>query len=170
MRKYDKYPFKDKWSVLLRYRDSSLGGYIAAGKQDPMVNYRMVLGYMGGDNRKGCHEYKEFMQQAITGEVENPMVLGKGSTIIGENEFIEWIKEKVLMDKGNKREQPALLKMRKSMDAQGLIDPFCAITDKNIEELFRRGDRNTERAHLMELLYRYCDITQSEIGKIIGGG
>lgn len=169
IRKYSKYTFKEKWSELFNYKDSSLAGYIAGGKQEPMVNYRTVLGYMGGDSRKGRHEYTEFIQQAITGEVENPMVLGKGSTIIGANEFIEWVKEKVLKDKGNKREQPALLKMRKSMDPQRLIDMFCENTGKKKEELCLRGNRTTERAYLMELLYRYCDITQPEIGKLLGG-
>jgi len=164
-----KYTFKEKWSELLKYYDSSLAGYIATGKQDPMVNYRMVLGYMGGVNRKGRNEYKTFLQQAITGEVENPIALGKGSSVIGTNEFIEWVKEKVLKDKGNTREQPALLKMRKSIDTQSLIDIFCKITNKNKEEICLRGNRTTERFHLMELLYRYCDITQPEIGKLLGG-
>ncbi|MCL0042408.1 hypothetical protein M1N07_01875, partial [Thermodesulfovibrionales bacterium] len=33
----------------------------------------------------------------------------------------------------------------------------------------RRGKKSIERAMLMELLYRFCRITQPEIGQLVGG-
>jgi len=166
IKKISKYSSQDQWAELVKYRDSSLAGYIAVRRKEPMVNYRIVLEFMGGDSRKGRQGYKKFIQQAITDEVENPISLGKGSGIIGDNEFIEWVKEAVLKDKGDKREQPAL---RKSLDSQWLIDTFCELTRKTRDDLCRRGNRTPERAQLMELLYRFCDMKQPEIGRIVGG-
>jgi len=37
------------------------------------------------------------------------------------------------------------------------------------EELTTKGRQSTERAMLMELLYRFCRITQPEIEKLTGG-
>ncbi|MBC2717870.1 MAG: hypothetical protein HF978_21420 [Desulfobacteraceae bacterium] len=37
------------------------------------------------------------------------------------------------------------------------------------EEVCRKGKSSTDRAILMELLYRYCNIKQPEIGLLIGG-
>jgi chromosomal replication initiation ATPase DnaA len=49
-----------------------------------------------------------------------------------------------------------------------VITKFAEITGTRKEELCRRGSRAAERAQLMELLYRHCDITQPEIGRLVG--
>jgi len=49
-----------------------------------------------------------------------------------------------------------------------VITKFAEITGKRKEELCQRGSRAAERAQLMELLYRHCDITQPEIGRLVG--
>jgi len=158
---------EEKWAALQKYVDSSLPGYCHESEKEAFINYRMVLGYMGGDNRKGRRGYKHFIQKG-TG-VENPLLLGRGSGIIGENSFIEWIKGKVPADQGNMREQPALRKSRKSLQPQAVIKGFAEITGNNIEDLFQRGQSVAERALLMEILYRCCDITQPDIGTLLGG-
>jgi hypothetical protein len=123
---------------------------------------------MGGDTRKGRQAYKQTIREAITGGVDNPLALGKGCGIVGENEFIEWVKEKILSGKGDKREQPSLQRLRKSLKPEFVIAKFAEITGKRKEELCQRGSRAAERAQLMELLYRHCDITQPEIGQLVG--
>jgi hypothetical protein len=82
---------------------------------------------------------------------------------------IEWIKNTVLTDIGDKREQPALKKIRKSLKPQSVIDSFVEITGKQTKELFQRRVCAVERAMLMEVLYRCCDITQPDIGLLVGG-
>ena len=46
---------------------------------------------------------------------------------------------------------------------------FAEITGKQAEGLCQRGSHTVERALLMEVLYRGCDITQPEIGRLVGG-
>lgn len=160
---------KEQWAELQKYADSSLAGYCRESEKEAFVNYRMLLGYMGGDNKKGRQGYKRFVQEEICAGTESPLLLGRGSGIIGENEFIDWVKAKVLRDKGDMREQPALKKFRKSMKPQAVIKGFVEITGKQTEELFQRGRCVAERALLMEVLYRCCDITQPDIGRLFGG-
>ncbi len=45
---------------------------------------------------------------------------------------------------------------------------FCKIIDVDEKEVCRRGNNSTDRAILMELLYRFCNITQAEIGQMVG--
>ena len=129
----------------------------------------MVLEYMGGDSRKGRKGYKQFMQEGICQGVDSPLIMGRGSGIIGETEFIEWVKATVLGDTGDKREQPALMKLRKSLQPEAVMAGFAEITGKQAEGLCQRGSHTVERALLMEVLYRGCDITQPEIGRLVGG-
>lgn len=163
------YTPEEQWTKLQKYADSSLAGYCSESEKEAFVNYRMVLGYMGGDNRRGRQGYKHFMLEGISAGAESPIMIGRGSGIIGENEFIEWVKGKVSRDKKDEREQPALKKFRKSLKPQLVIDGFVEITGKQTEELFQRGRCAVERALLMEALYRCCDITQPVIGRLVGG-
>jgi len=160
---------EEQWAELQKYADSSLAGYCRESEKEEFVNYRMVLGYMGGDNTKGRQSYKHFIQKEIGTGAESPLIIGRGSGIIGENEFIEWVKSKMLKDEGDLREQPALKKFRKSLKPQAVIEGFVDITGKQTEELFQRGRCAAERALLMEVLYRCCDITQPDIGRLVGG-
>ena len=160
---------QEQWAELQKYADSSLAGYCREREKEDFVNYRMVLGYMGGDNRIGRRGYMNFIRQEICAGAESPLIFGSCSGIIGENEFIEWVKGNVLGDKGDKREQPALKKFRKSLKPQTVIEGFVEITGKKIEELLQRGRCAEERSLLMEVLYRCCDITQPEIGRLVGG-
>jgi len=168
LKKYCRYSAQAQWAELQKYTDSSLAGFIGAGKQESFVNYAKMLDYMGGDTRKGRQAYRQTIQEAINEGVDNPLALGKGSGIVGENEFIEWVKEKILSGKGDKREQPSLQRLRKSLQPEFVITKFAEITGTRKEELCRRGSRAAERAQLMELLYRHCDITQPDIGRLVG--
>jgi putative transposase len=160
---------EEQWAALQKYADSSLAGYCCESQKEEYVNYRMVLGYLGGDNRNGRQGYKNFMMEGICSGVESPIVMGCGSGIIGEDEFIEWIRENVLKDSGPLREQSALKKFRKRLNPQTVIEVFVEITGKQRQELLRRGRCVSERALLMEVLYRCCEITQPDIGRLVGG-
>ena len=159
---------KEKWHILTEDKNSSLPGYLSVGKREDFVTYAPVLSYMGGDNRKGRHQYRQFIKEGIEQEIENPLKAGKGSGIVGEPDFIQWVKETFLGEETDRREQPALRKLRSKMKPEELIDYFAHLTGKSREEICQRGKRSLERAMLMELLYRFSQITQPEIGRLAG--
>jgi chromosomal replication initiation ATPase DnaA len=57
----------------------------------------------------------------------------------------------------------------RELKPERLIDQFAALVDKDKEELCQRGRHSLERSMLMELLYRYCRLSQPEIGRLVGG-
>jgi hypothetical protein len=128
LKKYSGYTANEQWEELQKYADSSLAGYCSESRKEEFVQYPMVLEYMGGDSRKGRKGYKQFMQEGICQGGDSPLIMGRGSGIIGETEFIEWIKAKVLGDTGDKREQPALMKLRKSLEPEAVMAGFVEIT------------------------------------------
>jgi hypothetical protein len=159
----------EKWKELLQYTDSSFLGYLRESKRRDGVDYSTILGYTGGDNKKGRFGYQKFVREGIETPFKNPLLLGKGSGIIGDKDFIQWVKKKFSGEEGSKREQPALRELSKEYEPKELIEEFCRIVKKNKEELCQRGKKTIERAMLMELLYRYSRLRQPVIGKLIGG-
>jgi len=164
-----KRPFNEKWKALLKYSWSSLPGYLSVRKRKKFINYKTILDYMGGDNRRGREEYRRFLRGGIGRETESPLEVGKGHGIIGKADFIGWIKEKFLSKETSKREQPALRELEKEYRPEELIKHYASLTGKRKEDICRRSKRSTERAMLMELLYRFCKISQPEIGRLVGG-
>jgi len=159
---------KEKWDVLLKYKWSSLGGYLWVGRRIDIVNYGISLGYMGGDDRKGRQGYRRFIKSGIDKEVKSPLELGKGNGIVGGDDFVQWVKEKFLTKGQAKREQPALRELKEIFKPEELIEHFTRLTRQRREEICRRGKNSIERAMLMEFLYRFCEITQPEIGRLVG--
>jgi len=159
----------EKWAELSRFRWSSLSGYLFSTKREAFVDYGMVLSQTGGDTRKGRRGYRNFILSALEGEPENPLELGRGHGIIGGKDFIDWVKGNLLERKGRRRERPVFGELGRELDPEAVVEKFSVLTGIAREELCRKGKQSIERGILMELIYRFCQISQPEIGKVVGG-
>ena len=168
IKSYVKKSIDDTIGILLKYKASSLSGYFLVEKRQDFVNYSTVLDYIGGDKRRGRQKYRKFIELGIVQDKENPLESAKGLGIVGEADFVQSIKEKFLSMEVSEREQPALRELRKIFEPDELIDNFACLISKSRGDVCQRGKRSVERSMLMELLYRFCRITQPEIGKLLG--
>ena len=159
-------PAEEKYRTLTNYKWSSLGGYLSARKREEFVNYGTTLEYMGGDNRKGRQAYRQFIISGLGSDVENPLKRGIKHGIIGDEDFVSGVTEKFVKKESAEREQPAIRALKKP---DQLIKLYVEHIGSTGSDICRRGKKSTERATLMELLYRFCNVTQSEIGKLVGG-
>ena len=50
---------------------------------------------------------------------------------------------------------------------EDLIDSYLKLVQKTREDLTSKGKQSPDRAILMELLYRFCKITQPQIGTLL---
>ncbi|MBP9013054.1 MAG: transposase [Smithella sp.] len=165
-------PLKQRWRDLLISDSTSLPGYIDVQHRKPIVLYATILDYFVGDVRKRSNDYKAFMAEGMEKDIPNPLEQGKGTGIIGEKDFVEKFSQLYCKDHRNqksKREQPALRKLDKIATPEEIIDRYAQLVKLNREELTTKGKQSNERIMLMELLYRFCNITQPEIGKLLGG-
>lgn len=158
-----------RWQDLLQNDSTSLPGYMNQRSRKEFVHYTIVLDYFSGDNRKSRNEYRKFVEEGFRKEVPSPLEKGRGISIIGKDDFVEEIKQLFSKDKKSTREQPALRELEKVISPDELIDRYAKLVGMKREELTTKGRQSTERAMLMEFLYRLCRITQPEIGRILGG-
>jgi REP element-mobilizing transposase RayT len=159
----------ERWSDLLKSDLTSLPGYLNQERRKGFLNYGFVLQYMGGYTNEGRHRYKTFVQQGIKQDLENPLKIGAGSVIVGSEDFILGIKQILGITGEPSREQPETRQIDRAFSANELIERFSKAVAIERAELLARGRQSIERGMLMELLYRYCRLTQPEIGKIVGG-
>ncbi len=151
---------------------TSFPGYLDEKKRKTFVHYKTILEYFGPEVREAVNEYKKFMIEGMGENIPSPLEKGKGTGIIGKADFVQGIKDVLGKDRHGKpshRELPALRDLDKSITPDELIDRYAQLVKMSREELTTRGKQSTKRAILMEMLYRFCNITQPEIGRLLGG-
>lgn len=97
---------------LMKYRWTSLKGYIDKGGKESFIDYSMVLGEYGGDTDKGREAYKKRIEEDIRAglEIKDKVI---GQSILGGEKFIEWIKEIFLKGLKSRRELPAVKELQR---------------------------------------------------------
>lgn len=172
MRMKSKNSTEKQWRDLLISDSTSLPGYIHSHYQKPIVHYATILDYFGKGHEKARDDYKVFIFEGAAKDIPNPLENGKGDGIIGQENFVEKIRKEYgshERSEESRREQPALKKLEKIITPEDLVYRYSLLVKLDRKELTRKGKQSTERAMLMELLYRLCNITQPEIGKLVGG-
>jgi putative transposase len=155
--------WQDRWSMVKAYRWSSLAGYLYDKKAVSFVNYDLVLEMAGGRRA-----YGDFMQDGLRRDLDNPFNQARNQLILGDEQFVSRAKERVAT--GSQREQPAYRDL-----VLNRIDPerALAIISKALKTssaiLSQPRGAGVVRGIAAELLYRYCDLTQARLGRLLGG-
>lgn len=99
LKKCDELPIDKKIEMLREYKWSSLRGYMGLGRRDEFVTYADVLGYMGGDTKKGKRRYGEFVISGLYKGLKNPLADAHAGAVLGTDSFIELIRKKFIDDR-----------------------------------------------------------------------
>jgi REP element-mobilizing transposase RayT len=158
-----KAPLKERINYLIKYPWSSLPGYIKTRKREPFIDYAMVLEEYGGDTKRARKGYIKAIIADITGVIEiKDKILGQ--SILGTDEFIEWVKEKYV-DRQKSEEMPSIKEIHRYRSQEAILKAIKRETGKTIEDI--KKDKGIHRQIAMELLYRMGGMKGKEIGSIM---
>jgi REP element-mobilizing transposase RayT len=147
---------------LRQYGWSSLQGYLTPRDRERWITYDRVLAYTGGDTPNGRAAYARFVEEGVSHGVAKPWDKLVGGLLLGGEPFVASMQRRFRMIRD--RERPAIRAV-----AQVALP---GVIGKRIEALLNgEGLRDTMlgRGLLVECLYRYGQMTQSNIGKQVGG-
>ena len=172
IKRYADADTKEKAELLGKSEYNSFAGYTNLQKRESFINYSTILDCFGGDTKEGRRQYRQFVYDGLGEELQNnPLDSGKGTGILGSESFVESIRDKYLgrLTPERQREQPHLKEVKKKYKPEELIDAFCHLTEIDKDYICSRSKNTTDRAIIVEMLYRHCKITQPEIGRLTGG-
>ena len=168
IKKYARLPAEETKRILSGYPYSSLKGYTHLNARVEFVNYQKVLGCFRGDTAEGRRQYRQFVYDGLKEKAPNPFDESRKKGIFGSSGFMEYIRKRYIdKDILNGRETPELKAAREVLEPAELIRRYCQQINVDESEICRKGRSSVERAILMELLYRCCNLTQPEIGRLI---
>ena len=160
--------FPTKSEYLKKYLWSTFGGYCYLRKRDKNFDYSWLLGtYFGADTAKGRCQCREYVYHAIEGEIENPLEEVVHPSILGAQDFVEWVRQK--LPREGQREIPSLKKLQHHISVERIIGEVAKAENARAEDL---RDRKTKLKDLrqvaMELSCRCSNYKQKKIGTFFG--
>ena len=153
---------------LEKYPWSTFPGYCYLKIRKKNIDYSWLLKtYFGNDNTRCRRRYREYVCKALGGNVENTFQEVVHQSILGSQDFVEWVKNK--LPRRGQREMPSLTKLHREISAEKIIEEVAKAGDVQPGDLKKRKTKfKILRQMAMELSYRYSNHKLKEIGGIFG--
>ena len=129
--------FSTKTEYLKKYPWSTFAGYCYLRKRDKNFDYGWLLKtYFGEDSAKGRRQCREYVYHAIEGEIENPFEEVVHQSILGAQDFIDRVRQK--LPREGQREIPSLKKLQHDISVERIIGVVAEAGNAKSEELLDR--------------------------------
>lgn len=173
IRKYKTATVEEKRNILLNYTWSSYSACIGLKKRDKFLKIYPVLSTWGSKKAEKMSNYRNYVEDGLYKDIDDPFELAIRQQIIGSDSFAEKIiREKILKTEvKDKREQRALVNFQNSFSPETVIKTvaeYFKLEESHI--LSRKGGQRVARKLAMYACCCYCTSNTSltDIGKLFG--
>jgi putative transposase len=152
-----------QWHYARSNKWSSLSGYLNKKNMIAFVDYDFILEMIGGRRA-----YQKFMLDGLKSDIENPFKNAQHGIILGDSDFVALVKSKHV-EGGSVREQISYRNLVTSVVNPATVLQ-CIVNSCRINAalLTKREKEGVIRGIAAEMLYKYCNLTQSQIGQLLG--
>jgi putative transposase len=162
VKKLRKSGYRERLQYIRDYQWSSLHGYWDAEKVVKNIEYGLILSMVGDRS-----EYRKFVIEGIKKDIDNPFRRVKSRIILGDDDFVA--KAKKCIRRASVREQPSYRDIViTALEPEVVLGILTRELGLKKAILQQRGVEGELRGMVADLLYKYCDITQAQIGRFIG--
>ena len=120
------------------YRWSSYLVYLGKNKKVQWVETEDTLKHFGNTERRSRRNYQKFIEEGTTNKLDNPTKNTIAGTILGDESFVNWIRDKFLNDKALDSERPAIKKLRKTLKVQKIIQEISNAFNVNSKDILKQ--------------------------------
>lgn len=143
----------------IQYPWSSYSSYCSEKNKWDWLQRGWILAQVSKTLGKARRGYRDYVQRGMTEQQEDPLKKAVASTVIGSEEFTEWVREKWIKQ-GVDREVPALRAMGRKPEIS-FIKGAC-------EKVLRESSLESRRMALY-LSHRISGLSLKEVGEHFGG-
>ena len=98
-----------------------------------------LLSVFGKRRKVAAENYREFVENRSLAEVENPAVNLVGGFILGNSDFVNWVKETFLAKRSKKRDIPQLSELKPRQSAERVVAAVCVEFDCTTDLILQKG-------------------------------
>jgi len=138
------------------YPWSSYPSYIGVKKKPTWLSINFILSYFGKRERSAYNNYRKFVEAGMTEEVPDLLKEAVCSTVLGTEDFIQWIRDNFTDRDGDMRDLPAL----KGLVSRPSLDKIAKETRRVMG-----GNHPFYKMVSVYVSHRYSGLSLKEIGR-----
>ncbi len=155
--------YQRSWKYLEMYQWSSLPGYLNKKFVNNFLDYDFILSMVGGRRK-----YRDFVLDGLRHGTRNPFEELKGRVILGSDDFVSKVMNEYITD-GSVREQPSYRSLvADELEPEAIINCVANALAIDKKKLLIRLSDGVARGIVSDMLYRFSELKQVEIGKLLG--
>jgi len=155
---------------LRAFRWSSYRGYAGLSAPFPFVQETMVLDELRGPRRAERLRYRRFVEEGLLREVENPFDAVQWQAVLGDESFVQKLRDRVKGLHKQRREITSLRKAAASIDLDRILQRVAEKCQVDRKRLVARGERGLYARNLaMWMIWETGNKSLREIGELFGG-
>lgn len=114
-------------STPAEYPWSSYAAFIGKQKAPKFLETDWLLSNFGKNKKQAKQNYKHFVESVNIKALENPSKHITEGFILGDVDFVNWVKETFLSGRHDEKEIPQLKKLKPKVSPQTIIEAVCII-------------------------------------------
>jgi REP element-mobilizing transposase RayT len=153
-----------------QYRWSSYSAFIGKKKPPKFLQTDWLLSNFGINTKKARKNYKEFIEGADIKSVKDLSKKLEGGFILGDTDFVNWVKETFLSKRDDEKEIPQLKQLKPRVAPEIIVDQVSKAFNSEAEKIRKKGlKRNKAREVAIYLSRDLGGISCSDLGVFFGG-
>jgi REP element-mobilizing transposase RayT len=151
------------------YPWSSYAAYIGKAQSPEWLETKWLLSCFGKSPKESSDNYKQFVEGVDAMAVKNPFEDVSGGLILGNPDFVAWVKKTFLAERKANGEFPQLRKLKPKLTPEAIVEEVCREfrTEKNII-IGKGAKRNIVRDLAIYLSKQYSGGTCKALGEYFG--
>ena len=153
---------------LRAFKWSSYRGYAGLGRQFPFVQEGAILESLGGPVRERHLGYRRFVEEGLVREIENPFEAVQWQVVLGNESFVQKMRDRVRNMGRQSREIRALRQMRPMVEPEKVISRLAKRYGVDAARLIKGQHGLKARNVAMWMLWEEGSLTLGDIGERFG--
>lgn len=148
------------------YINSSYRSYVG-NRKDDIVHHDQLLQMISKDIKNAPKMYKQFVENGMEGDLENPFLKTYGGSILGERSFIKQALYKLKSEVISRKETSHRKMLESALKSDLIVNAVSNYF--GIEKEVVVNDRKEYRNICIYIMKKYTGMTNSQIGQVFNG-
>ena len=128
------------------------------------------MSQFGKRTKDAIRSYRSYVEEVEAGALEDPHKDIVGGLILGDTDFINWVKEQFLSFRDEEEEIPQLRELKPKPSLETIVRVVCDEMRCSEEKIFEKGrNKNIGREMAIFLARDFSGVSCKALGKYFGG-
>ena len=136
------------------YKWSSYSAFIGEIKTPQFLEINWLLSNFGKSKKEAKRNYKDFVEGVDIKTLENPNRMVTEGFILGDSDFVNWIKDNFLSGRQDEKEIPQLKKLKPKTKLETVVKTVCGEFACSQEYIITKGRKKNKAREVAIYLSR----------------